>query len=67
MSPNESKNIEKHDASKRKFIKIAAKVAYIAPVVMSLPANAGYRRCGSNESSYFSKSYDGDGEHHHHH
>jgi hypothetical protein len=48
MNPQDT---ESHDASKRKFLTTAAKIAYIAPVVMSLPANAGSRQCGSNETT----------------
>ncbi len=46
---------ENHDSSKRKFITTAVKIAYIAPLVMSLPANAGYTRNGSNCDT---KTYD---------
>ena len=45
MNPQDTEN---HDSSKRKFLSTAAKIAYIAPVVMSLPANAGFRQVGSN-------------------
>ena len=45
MNPHDTEN---YDSSKRKFLSTAAKIAYIAPVVMSLPANAGLKRVGSN-------------------
>ena len=58
MNPQDTKNTENHDASKRKFLTTAAKIAYIAPVVMSLPANAYERNCGSNQTTKTWSSYD---------
>jgi hypothetical protein len=45
MNPQDTEN---HDTSKRKFLSTAVKVAYIAPLVMSLPANAHFSSQGSN-------------------
>ena len=51
-----------HNKSRRNFIKTAAKVAYVAPVVLSLsatPALAGQgsKRCDRKGDSYQSDSY----------
>ncbi len=35
-------------SSRRKFIKIAAATAYVAPLILSMPAQATYRKSGSN-------------------
>lgn len=51
MNPQDTNNTENHDASKRKFLTTAAKIAYIAPVVMSLPANAHVSNYGSNQTT----------------
>ena len=69
MNPQDTEN---HDDSKRKFLTTAAKIAYIAPLVMSLPANAGLRNCGSNKPTTFSSintsstDFEDDEDKHHH-
>jgi hypothetical protein len=71
MNPQDTEN---HDTSKRKFLSTAVKVAYIAPLVMSLPANAHFSSQGSNcdnktqtfTQSSFTQDNDDNNEHHHH-
>jgi len=71
MNQQDTENNENHDVSKRRFLSTAVKIAYIAPVVMSLPANAHVRNCGSNQSSYSTNTYSSnnydEGEHNYRH
>jgi hypothetical protein len=49
MKEEMMENFEKTDASKRKFLKTAATAAYIAPVIVSMPAHATFKGIGSQK------------------